>query len=103
MSILINGSICFTDLMDKAKAGHSAFSRGKNGKAYVSITQWLNDDADQYGNHLSIQLNSTKEKREAEGKVYIGNGKVSGPQSAAHPTSQQVAAPVMAAADDLPF
>ncbi len=76
MSTLITGSICFTDLMEKAKAGHSAFSRAKNGKVYFNFTEWINDEADQYGNHASLLLNSTKEKKEVEGKFYFGNGKI---------------------------
>lgn len=77
MSILINGSLCLTDMVEKAKAGHSAFKKAKNGKIYVAITEWVNDDPDQFGNHASFLLNSTKEQKDAEGKVYIGNGKKS--------------------------
>lgn len=75
MSQLINGSICLTDLIAKAKESHSSFSKASNGKIYGNITIWVNDEPDQYGNTVSIQLNSTQEKREAEGKVYVGNGK----------------------------
>lgn len=77
MSILINGSLCLTDLVAKAKEGHSAFSKGKNGKIYVAFTEWVNDEPNEYGQHSCYLLNSTKEKKEAEGKVYIGNGKKS--------------------------
>ncbi len=77
MSKLINASICFTDLMDLAKKPHSAFTRAKNGKAYVSLQIWLNDEPDQYDHDVSIMMNSKKESREVEGKVYIGNGKTS--------------------------
>lgn len=76
MSTLITASICLTDLVAQAKAGHSAFVRGKNGKIYVNITEWVNDEPDQFGNHASFLLNSTQEKRDSEGKIYIGNGKV---------------------------
>ena len=71
---MLVGSICLTDLMDFAKKAHSAYSRGKNGKAYVNIVLWENEP-DKYGNTISIQLNSVKGKREEEGKVYIGNAK----------------------------
>lgn len=77
MSKLINASICFTDLMDHAKKAHSSFTRAKNKKAYVNVQIWINDEPDKYGNDVSLMLNSTKEKRESEGKVYIGNGKTS--------------------------
>lgn len=102
MSTLINGSICLTDLVDQAQKGHSAFSRGKNGKVYVSITEWINDEPDQYGNDCSFQLNSKKEKKESEGKVYIGHGKKSA-GSGGEPVTQKEAAPLAAVLDNLPF
>lgn len=74
-AILINGSICLSDLVQKYKEGHSAFSRGKNGKVYFNYTEWINEEENQYGHHSSVQLNSSKEKKEAEGKTYVGNGK----------------------------
>lgn len=78
MSKLINASICYSDLTDLAKKPHSAFSRSeKNHKAYVNIQIWINDEPDQYGNDATLMLNSKKESREVEGKVYIGNGKTS--------------------------
>jgi len=96
MSTLYGGSICLTDLIEAAKAGHSSCTRSQNGKVYVNINIWLNDTADQYGNDVSLQLNSKKEQREAEGKKYIGNAK-----------KVQAATPVTAAPDlelnDLPF
>jgi len=75
MAILLNGSLCLTDLINQAKNQHSAFTKAKNGKIYFNFTQWVNDEADEYGNVSSVQLNSTKEKKEAEGKVYVGNAK----------------------------
>ena len=76
MSILLNGSIDLTLLIEKAKEKHSAFSKSeKNGNIYVNITQWVNDEPNQFGQHSSLLLNSSKEKKEAEGKVYFGNAK----------------------------
>lgn len=80
--MMLTGSICLTDLIEKAKAGHSAFNKGKNGKIYVNFVQWINDEADQYGNHSSFNLGSTKDKRQAEldanggKKIYFGNAKI---------------------------
>ena len=102
MSTLINGSMCFTDLCDQAKKGHSAFTKGKNGKIYFNITEWVNDEPDQFGYHASFQLNSSKEKKEAEGKVYIGNGKLSQGQQAAPATQNDIAANIPSM-DQLPF
>lgn len=71
MGKLKTGSICISDILDNEN--HSAFYTGKNGKRYANIVIWENDQPDQYGNSASIQLNSAKDKREAEKKVYIGN------------------------------
>ena len=75
-SQLFGGSICITDLMETLKQQHSAFSKSpKNGKVYANILVWINDDEDKYGNNVSLQLSSTKDKRDSEEKVYIGNAK----------------------------
>ena len=75
-SLLFGGSICITDLLDKIKSGHSSFSKSiKNGKVYSNILVWVNEEKDEFGNNISIQLSSSKEKRESEGKIYIGNAK----------------------------
>ena len=84
MANLLIGSLCLTDISEKAKQNHSAITLGKNGKKYLNINIWINDTPDQYGNTVSIQLNSTKDKRESEGKVYIGNAK-----PLTHPAPQQ--------------
>lgn len=97
--MMLTGSLCLTDLIEKAKSGHSAFSKGKNGKIYVNFVQWVNDDADQYGNHSSFNLGSSKEKREAElaanggKKIYFGNAKVQekGSANAAPVTTEDTA------------
>jgi len=76
MSKLFTGSICLTDLLEQAKKAHSAFTRSQaNQKVYVNILVWENDEKDKYDNTHSFQLNSTKDKKEAEGKIYIGNAK----------------------------
>ena len=76
MSKLFTGSICLTDLLEQAKKAHSAFSRSQaNNKVYVNILVWENDEKDKYDNTHSFQLNSHKDKKDAEGKIYIGNAK----------------------------
>lgn len=102
MSQLLNGSICLSDLNAKAKEGHSAFSRAKNGKIYFNITQWINDEPDQYGNHSSFQLNSKKDNREAEGKVYIGHAKFAERQEPS-PVNPESVSGELPDDDDLPF
>lgn len=76
MSEFILGSMCLTTLIEKAKEGHSAFSKSpKDGKVYFNYAEWINDEANEYGQHSSILLSSSKDRKEIEGKVYIGNGK----------------------------
>lgn len=76
MSEFILGSMCLTTLIEKAKEGHSAFSKSpKDGKVYFNYAEWINDEPNEFGQHSSILLSSQKEKKEEEGKVYIGNGK----------------------------
>jgi folate-dependent tRNA-U54 methylase TrmFO/GidA len=74
-SKMYTGSICLNTLIDELKKGHSAFSKSKNGKTYVNVLLWENEEKDQYGNTHSLQLNSVKEKKDQEGKVYFGNCK----------------------------
>ncbi len=69
------GSLCLSDIVEQAKKGHSAFSRGKNGKVYFNVAIWKNKEPDQYGNDIGVQLSSTKEKKTVEKTVYIGNAK----------------------------
>lgn len=115
-SQLFGGSICITELMEKVKSGHSAFSKSiKNGKVYCNILVWVNEEKDEFGNNISLQLSSTKEKRDSEGKIYIGNAKkleTSKPVSASDAPSDNWDANIPArdsstngklADDDLPF
>lgn len=74
-SQLFGGSICITEIIEKMKSGHSAFSKAQNGKVYANILIWQNSEPDKFGNTVSVQLSSTKDKREKEEKVYIGNAK----------------------------
>lgn len=76
MSKLFTGSVCLTDLIEQAKKKHSAFTKSQNnGKLYVNLLLWENDEKDKYDNTHSVQLNSNKEMKESEGKIYIGNFK----------------------------
>lgn len=103
MSKLFTGSICLTDLLEQAKKAHSAFTRSQaNQKVYVNILVWENDEKDKYDNTHSFQLNSTKDKKEAEGKIYIGNAKPIERKEPV-PLSQDDARTFTDAVDDLPF
>ena len=57
-----------------SKIPKEAITTDKNGNKWLNITVWLNENPDQYGNSGSIQINQTKEQRDAKDpKVYIGN------------------------------
>lgn len=71
MSKLLTGSICFTDLLEALKAGHSSGSRAKNNKVYVNVNVWINDEKDKFGNDASIQINPKMDS--GHEKKYIGN------------------------------
>jgi len=66
----------------------------KNGKKYLNISVWINDEPDQYNNNGSIQVSQTKEEREAEvKKLYIGNLKFPVKKPATAPTAAPHTAP----------
>ena len=104
MALFANVSIDLTKFKEllTQNPNHSAFTKHSNGRTYVNITIWDNDQADQYGNNVSLQINSKKELRDAEGKVYVGNGKKSG-TTPTPPPAATVGAPQADASDDLPF
>lgn len=71
------GSIDFTKLVEMAKAGNKAFTKTENGKIYLNVRVWVNDEEDKFGNIASFQSNfkgATKED-----KFYFGNLKESTP------------------------
>lgn len=93
------GSVCLTDLIEKAKAKHSAFVKAQNGKIYCNVTVWLNEEVDKYGNIMSIQANPSKENKDKEEKFYLGNLKKS-EYKEPQPLSDKEDIPAI---DDLPF
>jgi hypothetical protein len=98
---LMTGSICLSDLNEQAKKAHSAFSRSdKNQKIYVNVKVWINDEADNYGNHASVQLNPKKDM-ETE-NIYIGHLK-NVERKEAEPLKQDEVAKEIPIDDDLPF
>jgi hypothetical protein len=71
MSAIINVSLR-VDALPKEK-----FISGKDGKVYYNFTISVNDDANQYGQNVSLTDSQTQEEREAKKpKVYLGNGNV---------------------------
>ncbi len=71
MSTIINFSIEMT------KAKQLSTFKSKNGKEYLNLTAIVEDELNDYGQDVSVQLPQSKEQREAkESKTYVGNGKV---------------------------
>lgn len=77
MSQLFYGSIDLTLLIEQAKAKHSAFTKGNNGHIYASVNVWLNEEKDKFGNIMSVQINPSKEAKDIDKRMYIGNLKES--------------------------
>jgi hypothetical protein len=89
------GSIDFSKLMEQAKAGNKAFTKSENGKIYLNVRVYVNDEVDKYGNIASFQSNfkgATKED-----KFYFGNLKES------TPLEIPIVEAEIVSADDLPF
>ena len=71
MSSIINLSIR-VDKLPKEK-----FVMGKDGAVYYNCTVNINDDANQWGQNVSLTDSQTKEERDAKkAKNYLGNGNV---------------------------
>ena len=83
-------------LIDKSKITE------KNGKKYYNVQITLKDEADQYGQILSITENQSKEEREAKtAKKYLGNGKLVWSDKVSEPSTATPSTVVKD--DDLPF
>ncbi len=100
MSALLNVSLR-VDALPKEK-----FVAGKDGKVYYNFTIGINDEANQFGQNVSITDSQTKEEREAKkAKNYIGNGNVvwTDGNIVAVKKEQNVAEKAQTVSDNLPF
>lgn len=71
MSAILNVSLR-VDKLPKEK-----FVAGKDGAVYYNFTVSVNDEANQYGQNVSLTDSQTQEEREAKKpKTYLGNGNV---------------------------
>jgi len=103
-SKLFTGSVCVTDLLEQMKVPHSAFVKSQsNGKIYANILLWENGEPDKFGNTHSIQLNSVKDKKDTEGKIYIGNAKPIEKKEPKPLTAAEAKTFIDEAPNDLPF
>jgi len=95
MSQSFYGSIDFSKLLEQAKAGNKAFTKTENGKIYLNVRVWVNDEEDKYGNIASFQSNFKGAQK--EDKFYFGNLKES------KILEMEVKSEDVPSADDLPF
>lgn len=89
------GSIDFSKLLEQAKAGNKAFTKNENGKIYLNVRVWVNDELDKYGNVACFQSNFKGAQK--EDKFYFGNLKES------TPTEEPVTSNDIPDSTDLPF
>ena len=88
-------SICVTDIPKEKILKHA------NGKMYLNLQTWDNDEPDQFGNDFSVSIPLTKEEVESKKagndvkRTYLGNGKIWEDKSM-QPITQEDQ-------DDLPF
>ena len=59
----------FLGSIDLTKINKNDIKVHENGAKYLSITMWVNDEPDKYGNNMSIKAGSK------ETSYYIGNAK----------------------------
>ena len=89
------GSIDFTKLVEQVKAGNKAFTKTENGKIYLNVRVWVNDETDKFGNIASLQSNFKGAQK--EDKFYFGNLKES------TPVSEEIKATDIPDLSDFPF
>lgn len=70
------GSICLDDLLAAQQTNHSAFNTAKNGKVYVNLFIGKKKETDEHKNTHGIRLNSVKDERQNEPKIFIGNVRI---------------------------
>ena len=99
MSALINVSLR-VDKLPKEK-----FVAGKDGAVYYNFTIGINNEANQFGQNVSLTDSQTKEEREAKkAKNYIGNGNVVWTDgNIVAVKKENVAEKAQTVSDDLPF
>lgn len=69
-------SICLTDLPKNKMTKHN------NGKVYINLSSWDNDERDEFGNDFSVSVPLSKAEvaRKKAGepieRIFVGNGKI---------------------------
>jgi len=80
------------------------FVKGKDGAVYFNCTLSINDEANQWGQNVSLTDSQTKEEREAKkAKVYLGNGNVVWTDGNIKVVKKEAAPQQVEEEDSLPF
>ena len=96
-------SICLTDIPKERILIH------ENGKKYLNLESWDNDEPDKYDNDFSIRISMNKDEieRKKAGEtvlsIYLGNGRIWEPVSKTHEATPQEVAQMEGDDTDLPF
>lgn len=98
-------SICLTDIPKERILIH------ENGKKYLNLESWDNDEPDKYDNDFSIRISMNKDEieRKKNGEtvlsIYLGNGRIWEPVSKMREATPEEIAKMNdpEADDDLPF
>lgn len=97
-------SICLTHIPKERILIH------ENGKKYLMIESWDNDEPDKYDNDFSVSISLTKEEIERSkageniNRIYLGNGKIWEQKPAMRPpTQEEIQNMNNEESDDLPF
>jgi hypothetical protein len=97
-------SICLTDIPKERILIH------ENGKKYLNLESWDNDEPDKYDNDFSVRISMNKDdiERKKNGEtipsIYLGNGKIWEPvNKMREATPEEIANMNSEEHDDLPF
>ncbi len=89
---IINASI------NLSKIPKNKITKSKSEESWINVTIIVKDEKDKYDNDTSIQVQQSKEEREAKGVItYLGNGKTVFNNGVKNPTASETPT------DDLPF
>jgi hypothetical protein len=101
----------FSASLDVSKISKDKLVKGEKGN-YLNITISINDEADKYGNTLTITESQTQEEREAKAnRNYLANGKLVWSTEGGSTAKKTLTAPTptpsseakVEEGDDLPF
>ena len=68
-------SLDLTNIIELANQGHSAFTKGNNGKIYCNVLIGDRAEKDKFDNDVYAMLNPTKDKKDVDGGKFVGNGR----------------------------